>query len=392
MKTNMNRKRLIAGILGILLVFGFLSGTGCNINTVTSNNDNENDNTNTITISGIGATAQSSSTILVSWASVSDATSYKVYRSTSADGTYTPVNSTTAASYTDSGLSPSTTYYYKVSAVTAAGESELSNSVSAITSTSGVPSVPSGVAAAPQSSSSILVSWASVPGATGYKVYRSTSESGAYAFIASTTAASYTDSGLSPSTTYYYKVSSVNVEKESELSSSVSATSASSPKVYKVGDTGPAGGIVFYDLGFTMNGWRYLEAAPADIPGVWQWGSNRKGVDGTIAGIGNGKRNTQLIVEFLNQEGEIMKAAQVVEAYEYEGFDDWFLPSKDELDLIYKNLKAKSLGGFQSGSYWTSSDAYSWDQNRSWFQRFSDGGQGIESKDTSLYVRAIRQF
>ncbi|GHU43467.1 hypothetical protein FACS1894190_14000 [Spirochaetia bacterium] len=39
--------------------------------------------------------------------------------------------------------------------------------------------------------------------------------------------------------------------------------------VYKVGDKGPAGGIVFYDMGFTMNGWRYLEAAPADIPGVW---------------------------------------------------------------------------------------------------------------------------
>ncbi|MDR2798247.1 MAG: hypothetical protein LBB80_07885 [Treponema sp.] len=88
-------------------------------------------------------------------------------------------------------------------------------------------------------------------------------------------------------------------------------------------------------------------------------GSGGKDVNGTINDIGNGKRNTQLIVELLNQEGEIMKAAQVAEAYEYGGFDDWFLPSKGELDLIYKNLKAKSLGGFQSGSYWTSSD-YGW--------------------------------
>jgi hypothetical protein len=116
------------------------------------------------------------------------------------------------------------------------------------------------------------------------------------------------------------------------------------PTTYKIGDTGPAGGIVFYDMGFTMNGWRYLEAAPADIPGVWQWGKEWQNVNGTVNGIGNGKRNTQIIVEFFTQAGETMKAAQVADAYEYGGFDDWFLPSKDVLDLMFKNLKAKSLG------------------------------------------------
>jgi TolB-like protein len=167
------------------------------------------------------------------------------------------------------------------------------------------------------------------------------------------------------------------------------------PKVYKIGDTGPAGGIVFYDMGFTMNGWRYLEAAPADIPGVWQWGAVGTKVRGTSNGIGNGKQNTKIILEVLNQTGETMKAAQVADSYEYGGFDDWFFPSKDELDLMYKNLKAKGLGGFQSGSYWTSSvnDTKYSSYNTS-YQNFSNG----EKKDdedranTSFYVRAIRQF
>ncbi|MHB9293263.1 hypothetical protein Holit_02384 [Hollandina sp. SP2] len=164
------------------------------------------------------------------------------------------------------------------------------------------------------------------------------------------------------------------------------------PKTYKVGDTGPAGGIVFYDMGFSMNGWRYLEAAPADIPGVWQWSTSSDSVSGIVDGIGNGKRNTQIIVEFLNQKGETMKAAQVADAYEQSGYNDWFLPSKDELDLLYKNLKAKGLGGFQSGRYWTSSPGIYNRYSSTICQRFSDGVQQEADKGTSMYVRAVRQF
>ncbi|MDR1955758.1 MAG: DUF1566 domain-containing protein, partial [Treponema sp.] len=156
------------------------------------------------------------------------------------------------------------------------------------------------------------------------------------------------------------------------------------PTTYKIGDTGPAGGIVFYDMGFSMNGWRYLEAASADIPGVWPWGAADSNVNGTTNGIGNGKRNTQIIVELLNQKGETMQAAQVADAYEQGEFGDWFLPSKDELDLMYKNLKAKGLGGFQSGSYWTSSELSA---SFSWYQKFSNGEQASESKNTAMYIR-----
>jgi hypothetical protein len=165
---------------------------------------------------------------------------------------------------------------------------------------------------------------------------------------------------------------------------------AQTTKAYKIGDTGPAGGIVFYDMGFYMNGWRYLEAAPADIPGIWQWDVQSRNVSGTNNGIGNGKQNTQIAVEFLNQAGVTMKAAQVADAYEYGGFTDWFLPSKDELDLMYKNLKAKSLGAFQSGSYWTSSQV---DSDWVWTQTFSNGSQNRQEYKASSYsVRPIRQF
>ncbi|AEF80816.1 legionella vir region protein [Leadbettera azotonutricia ZAS-9] len=145
-------------------------------------------------------------------------------------------------------------------------------------------------------------------------------------------------------------------------------------------------------MGFYLNGWRYLEAAPADIPGVWQWGTERRDVNSTTNGIGNGKRNTQIIVELLKEARETMKATQVADAYEYNGFSDWFLPSKDELNQMYINLKVGGLGGFQSGSYWSSSENTSFGLNPPFCQKFSNGEQSQAHKDTSLLVRPIRQF
>ncbi|GHU50071.1 hypothetical protein FACS1894200_09320 [Spirochaetia bacterium] len=123
-------------------------------------------------------------------------------------------------------------------------------------------------------------------------------------------------------------------------------------KTYKVGDQGPAGGIVFFDAGLYMDGWRYLEAAPADIPSTWQWGAYGKDVSGTSTEVGSGKRNTQLIVDYLKQTGESRRAAQLCQAYENNGYKDWFLPSKDELNWMYVNLKKKGLGGFTDSVYW----------------------------------------
>jgi uncharacterized protein (TIGR02145 family) len=143
-----------------------------------------------------------------------------VYRSTSASGAYSQVANTTSTSYTNTALSAGTTYYYKVSAYTGAGEGSQSSYVSAITA----PAAPTGVTATAPSSSSAAVSWSAVSGAAGYYVYRGATASGTYSKVANVTTASYTDTELSSGTIYYYKVSAYTDGWESSQSSYVSVT------------------------------------------------------------------------------------------------------------------------------------------------------------------------
>jgi uncharacterized protein YxeA len=187
--------------------------------------------------SSVSATAASSGSITVSWGSVSGASGYYVYHSTSSGGTYSYVDSTSSTSYTDTGLSSNTTYYYKVSAYNYYGEGSLSSYASATTSGT-TPSAPSSVSASAQSASSITVSWGSVSGASGYYVYRATSSGGTYSLVDSTSSTSYTDTGLSSDTIYYYKVSAYNGNGEGSMSDSYgyAATSSSSSSYTNIND------------------------------------------------------------------------------------------------------------------------------------------------------------
>jgi len=164
---------------------------------------------------------------------------------------------------------------------------------------------------------------------------------------------------------------------------------APSDKVYKIGDTGPAGGIIFYDKGFYGDGWRYLEMAPIGSEFKAEWGSYRLDVTGTRSGIGLGKQNTILIVERLNALREINRAAQICVALDINGYKDWFLPSKDELNLIYINLKKKKLAEFSNSWYWSSTE---YGRRDAWSQGFIIGGQDDTSKDREGFVRAVRAF
>jgi len=153
---------------------------------------------------------------------------------------------------------------------------------------------------------------------------------------------------------------------------------------YKVGDRGPAGGLIFYDKGYSSDGWQYLEAASRDAPTA-HWGPS--GVNGTREGIGTGKQNTTLIV----RTDDTGTAAHRSQEYRQGGYNDWFLPSKDELNLMFQELKQKGLGGFSNGYYWSSSQLRSgspW----IWVQRFSDGRQNEAEHHTTYSVRAIRAF
>jgi hypothetical protein len=164
---------------------------------------------------------------------------------------------------------------------------------------------------------------------------------------------------------------------------------AQQSKIYKVGDTGPAGGIVFYDKGNITDGWRYLEAAPAASVLSAEWGAFEQHAAGTSAAIGAGKRNTEILVERLGTLKESRRAAQVCASMDINEFTDWFLPSKDELNLMYKNLKKRGLGNFDNSWYWSSSQS---NVNGAWNQNFRNGYQQGDFKNLTYSVRAIRAF
>lgn len=70
-------------------------------------------------------------------------------------------------------------------------------------------------------------------------------------------------------------------------------------------------------------------------------------------------------------------------------YDDWFLPSKDELNQMYINLYLEGVGGFNANLYWSSSENSSISV---FYQNFTDGSQDVSNKSNSLYVRACRSF
>ena len=153
---------------------------------------------------------------------------------------------------------------------------------------------------------------------------------------------------------------------------------------FGIGDTGPAGGIIFYDKGNDSDGWRYLEAAPFDLKGGADWGlQSSVSVAGTETRIGAGKRNTELIIAVFNQKGKRGTAAQLCGDFTLNGYDDWFLPSKDELNLMYQNLKQQGLGDFDNDWYWSSSEVT--------VTSTRAGGSNVRGGGTVQNSRAIRQ-
>lgn len=197
---------------------------------------------------------------------------------------------------------------------------------------------------------------------------------------------------------------------------------------YEVGDIGPSGGYVFYDdeIGYDLDsdgtieegeknllgdGKRYLEAAPSDlllgdsdyfhIFGYYRTTSNGAPVlIGTATGIGTGQANTTALVAAMDRTAYISSttstttttvdyAARLCDIHEAGGYADWFLPSKGELDLMYRYLKKNYLGGFSVGYYWSSSEDGA---DYAWYQSFSSGTQFNGSRYGDYRVRPVRAF
>jgi len=162
-------------------------------------------------------------------------------------------------------------------------------------------------------------------------------------------------------------------------------------KSYTVGQLGPAGGLVFYDKGSYSDGWRYLELAPSESELSLQWGPFGTLVEETSSEIGEGKNNTERIASAIRDLAMRPQAATYCDELVIGGYDDWFLPSLDELDLVFWELSQKDLGELQKEGfgYWSSSE---YDENFAWGQGFSKGVTGKIEKSELFLVRAIRSF
>ena len=224
-----------------------------------------------------------------------------------------------------------------------------------------------------------------------------------------------------------------------------SSASCSAGTACQVGDIGPGGGVVFFDAGTRQSWGRWLEAAPAACQkSGLKWRRTGEGTYGSRVlpllyptwesaarqrveskRIGMGKTNTELIVkqQTLNR-GQIRRmsreqqglvnvtpvestAAGYASSLVCGGKDDWFLPSKDELDALYNvlaltdnDLTGNNSFGFTRGFYWTSSE---YNNETAWTQLWIDGQQfdrekwlnGDPRKDggfNPFHVRPIRAF
>ncbi|MGI6175686.1 MAG: cadherin-like beta sandwich domain-containing protein [Christensenellales bacterium] len=165
-----------------------------------------------VKVTSAKAASASYRSVKVSWAKVTGATGYEVYRATSSGGKYSRVSTITSGntlSYTNTGLTSGRTYYYKVRAYRTVSGQKVYGVFSSVVSAKPRPVKVTGVKAASTSYRSIKVSWAKVTGATGYEVYRATSSGGKYSRVSTITSGntlSYANTGLTSGRTYYYKV------------------------------------------------------------------------------------------------------------------------------------------------------------------------------------------
>lgn len=130
---------------------------------------------------------------------------------------------------------------------------------------------------------------------------------------------------------------------------------------YAVGEEGPAGGTIFYVDEDDNEAFDYLEAAPAGAAAETElaqpadpslrWHEEASYVSGTDGAFGSGPENTAAILE-VEEAGP--QAARAADDLEVGGYDDWFLPSLNELDELHEALHQEGLGGFANDVYWSS--------------------------------------
>lgn len=175
------------------------------------------------------------------------------------------------------------------------------------------------------------------------------------------------------------------------------------PMQYKVGDEGEGGGIVFYvsQEGFIVydgkGGQKICHCLEMSKPtlGLSKWAPEKSDFINTISekSLGYGKSNTYKILNYYKNSSltEENCAAYRCSIYSTEkaAAGEWFLPSRDELDLMYKAMKEAAVSDATINWFWSSSENTS---DYAWYQRFKQGYQDYGGRGLINSVRAIRAF
>jgi len=182
-------------------------------------------------VTGLAVTVAGNNQINLSWTANVTADYYRVYRSTTSGSGFVLIASPSSNSFQNIGLIAGTTYYYKVSGVNQVGEGSQSTQGQGTTTGTAppLPSQPTGLSVTTISSSQLNLSWSTAANSDSYNIYRSTTSGSGFSVVATSAVNSYSDSGLTGGTTYYYKVSGVNTVGEGTLSSQASGTTTAIP-------------------------------------------------------------------------------------------------------------------------------------------------------------------
>lgn len=164
-------------------------------------------------------------------------------------------------------------------------------------------------------------------------------------------------------------------------------------KIKTAGYFGPGGGIVAYDKGVFADGWRYLEISLKDVGrnyatfGFYRFGSiwsqTRTYIAGTSEKMGDGPSNTDFIISKISGES----AAKFCKQHTANGYNDWFLPSKDEALAIMTSLNKGGMSLNSGLTTWSSSEA---SENEAYF--ISTTGAFKYGKDGDNKTYPVRRY
>jgi len=165
---------------------------------------------------------------------------------------------------------------------------------------------------------------------------------------------------------------------------------------YKVGDTGPGGGIIFFvDRYNEYSEFTYLEVAPVSTQVQRTWATNVNSNQSTAVsgadsrGLGAGYQNT---LDIVAQTGNVAGtcAARYCADLVSGGQSDWYLPSISELQLIRNVVyNQMGVGSFINGGYWSSTESAA---NAAWYHSFHTALLDTQGKSQNQYVRPVRRF